>query len=230
MSEEFGSEFSGDFAAENELRALLSGLDPMSARVPVEPVTSPRARHQLEQIMSQSTEYTETVPSTSRFRGRGKTWLAAAAAVAAIAIGTTVAVGMSDGGQKVNGPAIVAAPKVLPLTAPAGGPASAMCMRFDVAQLSQAAVAFAGTVTAITPQQVTLKVDHWYKGGDADEVTVAAPASDQPNPVLEGGVDYQQGQKFLISATDGTVSSCGYSGPASPDFEKSFEQAFPAAS
>jgi hypothetical protein len=224
MSEEFGS----DFAEENELRALLSDLDPMSARVPVESPTSPRARHQLEQIMSIDT--TETVQSTSRFRGRGKTWLAAAAAVAAVAIGTTVAVSMNGGEEGVdNGPGIQA-PTVLALTAPAGGPASAMCMQFDVAQLAQEPVAFAGTVTAITPQVVTLKVDHWYKGGDADQVTVAAPASDQPNPVLEGGVDYQQGQRYLISALDdGTVTSCGYSGPATPDFEKQYEQAFPAS-
>jgi hypothetical protein len=104
-------------------------------------------------------------------------------------------------------------------------------MRFEVAQLAQEPVAFAGTVIAMTPQQVTLKVDHWYKGGDADQVTVAAPASDQPNPVLEGGVDYQQGQRYLISALDdGTVTSCGYSGPATPEFEKQYEQAFPAGS
>jgi hypothetical protein len=225
MSEEFGSEFDGDFAADDELRALLSDLDPMSARVPVESPTSPRARHQLEQIMT--TDITETTPSTSRFQGRGKTWLAAAAAVAAVAIGTTVAVSMSGDD---SGKTMTAAPKVLALTAPAGGPASMRCMRFEVAQLAQEPVAFAGTVIAMTPQQVTLKVDHWYKGGDADQVTVAAPASDQPNPVLEGGVDYQQGQQYLISALDdGTVTSCGYSGPATPEFQKAYEQAFPAS-
>ena len=226
MSEEFGSEFDGDFAADDELRALLSDLDPMSARVPVESPTSPRARQQLEQIMSIDTN--DTVETTSRFRGKGKTWLAAAAAVAAVAIGTTVAVSANNGGEE-DFNAVKPAPVVLALHGSGADPMMQMCMQFDVNQLKTAGVAFGGVVSSITSDTVTLDVDRWFKGTPkADEVTLAIPPGGA-NVALDG-IEFHQGDRYLISATDGVLGTCGYSGPASPEFEKYFEQAFGAGS
>lgn len=228
MSDEHSSEedLGGTFGEDPELRAMLSALDPMSARVPVESHTSPRARHQLEQIMSQGTEINETVtPIRSR---KGKTWLAAAAAVAAIAIGTTVAVG-ANGGDNNKG--IVAQDQpatVLALKGSGTDTSMQMCMMFDVQQLKTAAVAFGGTVKSIDSEKVTLDVDRWFKGTPkADEVTIAIPPGGD-NVALDG-IAFVQGERFLISATDGVLGTCGYSGPASAEFEKSFEQAFPGA-
>jgi hypothetical protein len=217
-----------------ELRAMLAALDPMSARVPVESPTSPRARHQLEQIMQNTDPGNEqlaagivaTTPTTIRpFRSRGKTWLAAAAAVAAIAIGTTVAISANGGNDMEN---LVAAPTVLALQTSGGDTSMQMCMMFDVQQLRTAGVAFGGTVKSIDSEKVTLVVDRWFKGTPkADEVTIAIPpGGDQ---VALDGVEFIQGNRYLISATDGVLGTCGYSGPASPEFEKSFEQAFPGA-
>jgi hypothetical protein len=217
------SEFDS-FGEDPELRALLSDLDPMSARVPVESPTSPRARHQLEQIMS--TDITETTPSTPRFRAKGKTWLAAAAAVAAIAIGTTVALNPGSGSEDST---VAAAPVVLALQGSGADPMMQMCMQFDVNQLKTADVAFAGVVTAIGTDKVTLDVDRWFKGTPkADQVTLAIPPGGD-NVALDG-IEFVQGQRYLISATDGVLGTCGYSGPASADFEKSYEQAFGAGS
>jgi hypothetical protein len=207
----------------------------MSARVPVEAHTSPRARHQLEQIIMSNTDYDNenlaagivaTTPNTIRpFRSRGKTWLAAAAAVAAIVVGTTVAVSSNGGG---GGESVVAAPTVLALQGSGADPSMQMCMMFDVKQLSTAGVAFGGTVKSIDADKVTLKVDRWFKGTPkADEVTIAIPPGGD-NAALDG-VNFVQGDRYLISATDGVLGTCGYSGPASADFEKSFEQAFPGA-
>ncbi len=228
----FGEHF--DEGQDPELRAMLSALDPMSARVPVESHTSPRARHQLEQIMQNTDHGNEsfeagsvaTTPSNVRaFRGRGKTWLAAAAAVAAIAIGTSVAVSSNGGGGGEN---VVAAPTVLALQAAGGDPMMQMCMMFDVQQLKTAGVAFGGTVTSIGADKVTLDVDRWFKGTpQADEVTIGIPPGG--DMVALDGVEFIQGNRYLISATDGVLGTCGYSGPASPEFEKSFEQAFPGA-
>jgi hypothetical protein len=231
MSEDVAAEF----PEHAELRALLSDLDPMPARVPVELATSPRARSQLEQIMSQSTEQNPvddaaTTAPRRPFAGRGKTWLAAAAAVVAIAGG--IAISFHDGPQLQD--TVAPAPSVLALTAPAGatgparpGGAGMACIRFQVEQLAQAPIAFAGTVTSITPQLVTLKVDHWYKGGTADVVTVAAP-SGQPDGI-GSGVSWDQGQRYLVSAHDDKVDGCGYTGPAAPELQQAYDQAFPAS-
>ncbi len=212
------------FASDDQLRAMLSALDPMSARVPVENSTSPRARHFLEQIMSQHTEF-EAV--AAKRAGRGKTWLAAAAAVAAIAVGTTMAVNAGGNGDR-NVVAQDQPKSVLALQTAGGDPMMQMCMMFDVKQLSTAGVAFGGTVTAIGAEAVTLDVDRWFKGTpQADEVTIAIPPGGD-NVALDG-VAFVEGKRFLISATDGVLGTCGYSGPASAEFEKSFEKAFPAS-
>jgi hypothetical protein len=214
---------SEEFAADDELRAMLSDLDPMSARVPVESHTDPRARHQLEQIMSQHTEF-EAV-ATKR-AGRGKTWLAAAAAVAALAIGTTVAVNATGGGGNDS---VVAQPVVVALQTAGGDPMMQMCMMFDVKQLATAGMAFGGTVAALDSEKVTLDVDRWFKGEPkADQVTIAIPPGG--NMVALDGVEFVEGKRFLISATDGVLGTCGYSGPATAELENYFEQAFPAAS
>lgn len=223
-----------DPSHDDDLRRLLSELDPMPARVPVEPVTSPQARHLLEQIMNESNEHVSagdspsgtaaimaTTPSNIRPLSRGRTWLAAAAAVAILGFGTTVA--LNGGGSQDP---IAVAPTVLALKGSGLDPLMQMCLAFDVATLRQAPVAFAGTVTRIDAEKVTLDVDRWFKGGNADEVTVAIPAG-QATAALDG-VNFEQDKRFLISATDGVLGGCGYSGPASSEFEKSFEEAFGA--
>lgn len=86
-------------------------------------------------------------------------------------------------------------------------------------------VAFARTVSAITAEAVTLDVDHWYKGGDADVVAVTRPDG-QSSAALDG-VDFQRGTRYLVTATGGVVNGCGYSGEATPEFEAAYRQAFP---
>jgi hypothetical protein len=43
---------------------------------------------------------------------------------------------------------------------------------------------------------------------------------------LEGGTAFEQGKDYLVSASDGTVTSCGYSGPATDELRQAYEQAF----
>jgi hypothetical protein len=207
-----------DTAADAELRRLLADLDPMSAGVPVEPVTSPHARHRLEQIMQTvDPSSTPTVVPLSRRRGP-RLILAAAASVAVLALGTTVA--MNLGGDTASQPTTMA------LEAPGGDPTMiGMCMRLDAEALRPVPVALAGTVTSLSDKTVTLHVDRWYKGGDADEVTIALPPGDV-SPALVPGVDFAQGKRFLVTATEGTVNGCGFSGPAEPELQKVFDEAF----
>ncbi len=221
---------------DDDLRRLLAELDPMSVRVPVEPVSSPQARHLLEQIMNETDQPSSagdtpsgtaaimaTTPSNIRPFSRGRTWLAAAAAVAILGLGTGVAVN-AGGGSEEN--VAIAPPTSVALTVPGGGPTMSSCLMFDVAILRDMPVALAGTVTSADAEKVTLDVDRWFKGGDADQVTIAVPEG-QTSAALDG-VSFEQGKRYLLTATEGTVNGCGYSGPATADYEKQFEQAFGA--
>jgi hypothetical protein len=39
-------------------------------------------------------------------------------------------------------------------------------------------------------------------------------------------VDFQQGERYLVTATGGNVNSCGCTTAATPDMEAAFERAF----
>jgi hypothetical protein len=202
---------------DDALRARLSRLDPAGPAVPVDPATSPRAAALMEGAMQQLSDLPAPVDRSACRRRRPVLW-AAAAAVAAVAAGVGVVVGTGGGGGTA-GP-----PTTLALSLPATGAASGACLMFDEATLRGMPVAFSGTVTATGGDRVTLDVDHWYRGGDADRVTLEVPAG-QPSAALDG-VDLRSGERYLVSATDRTVSSCGYSGPATPQLEDAYRRAF----
>jgi hypothetical protein len=195
----------------DELRARLSRIDPVGPGVPVDPATSPRAAELMERAMQSADQTTVDLPR----RRRGPVFWGAigTAAAAAAVVGIVVVVGGSAGDR----------PTTLALSLPAADVASS-CLAFDVAFLGEIPVAFAGTVTAADTEQVTLDVDHWYRGGDADAVTLAVPDG-QTSAALDG-VDFRDGERYLVTATDGTVNGCGYSGPATPQLEDAFAEAF----
>lgn len=72
---------------------------------------------------------------------------------------------------------------------------------------------------------MALDVDRWYKGGNADQITIALPPGDI-SPALIPGVDFVQGKSFLVTAVEGTVVGCGFSGPAPPELTKICDEAF----
>ena len=104
-----------------------------------------------------------------------------------------------------------------------GGDTMASCLAFDQNVLADMPVAFEGTAKNVEGERVTLEVDRWFTGGDPDEVVLVAPAGLE---ALIGGINFEEGEQYLISATDGQVNYCGYSGPATADLEAGFEQAF----
>jgi hypothetical protein len=200
--------------SDDELRTRLSRLDPAPAGSPVDPVTSPQAQELVERAMRTS----ET--ENSELTARRRPWLLPlAAAVLAIAVVGAV-FAFSGGGGRGNAPG--EDPTTLALELPSSDVAGS-CLAFDVEFLAQMPVALAGTVTAIEEQQVTLDVDRWYRGGDADVVTIAVRDG---NSIALDGVEFREGERYLVTATDGTVNGCGFSGPAEPQLEQAFEQAF----
>lgn len=206
--------------SDDDLRARLSRIDPAPAGTPVDPVTSPRARELVERIMQ--TLDTDNVPSDdlAARRRRRPLLLAAAGGVAALVGGALVLGGQFGGQQSL--PIAEDPTTTLALEAP-GDTLSASCMIFSVDVLREMPVALGGTVTTVEPGSVTLDVDRWYRGGDADLVTISVPEN---NSAALDGVDFRSGDRYLITATDGTVNGCGYSGPAEPQLEGAFADAF----
>ena len=211
----------------DELRQQLGRLDPMHPGVPVESATTPSSRARMEQIMntplidqqaSPSTPTTRPTPIESR---RRRNWLAlgGVAAAAVVAIGGAVMIGNNDGGD----PQVAAGPP-LELSLGASDP-MAMCIMFDTAVLAGMSPAFAGTATAVDGETVTLSVDRWYTGGDASTVVLEGASG---SPALIDGFEFVAGQQYLITAAEGNVNFCGYSGLATPELTAAFDAAFGA--
>ncbi|MEQ8840245.1 MAG: hypothetical protein RIB98_04640 [Acidimicrobiales bacterium] len=210
---------------EDDLRNRLGRLDPASDDVAVESLTTPSSRARLEQIMntptSPETDRPDVPPDALAIPASSGRWLVAAAAalVLLVVAGFAIAnLGDDDGSE-------VAAEPPLELDLGADDP-MASCLRAEPEILAEMSPAFAGTATAIEGETVTLTVDRWYAGGD-DATTVELQA--QPGmEALIAGFSFEVGEQYLITATDGTVNFCGYSGPATPEFLAFFDEAFPA--
>lgn len=195
----------------DQLRERLARLDPMHPGVSIDPVS----RDLLEEIMrTPVTEQPETTPEP-----RANRWLVAIAAAAALVLAVGGIIALTGGGTDpvASGPA-------LELNA-AGEDPMAMCIVFSVEELAKAALAFEGTVTAVDGATITLDVDHWFKGGDAGQVVLNAP---QGMEALIAGIPFEVGGQYLITAYDGNVNYCGFSGPSTPEYRAAFEQAFGA--
>jgi hypothetical protein len=214
----------------DELRDQIQRLDPMHADVPTDPVTAPSSRELLENIMStpvsskkapEPAEEEVTVePAVAPVR-LGRPWyaLAAAALVAVVAIGGIAL--FTGGDDSTPGTSVIASP---PLELGLGdGGASASCMVVSAEVLRGMSPAFLGTATAVDGEQVTLSVDRWYAGDEYQSVVLTAPAGME---ALTGGIDFQIGEQYFITAFDGVVNYCGYSDAYSPELESIYEEAF----
>ena len=168
--------------------------------------------------MSTSTATPEppVVPLSPRPRSR---WLLAAAAALVAVAGVAIAVigGDDDPAEREA----AAPPMELALGA---SDVMASCLPVDAAILADMPVAFAGTATAVEGETATLDVDRWYAGGEADAVQLRATPG---QAALIDGFDVEVGERYLISASEGTVSFCGFSGPVTPELTSLFEEAFP---
>jgi hypothetical protein len=112
----------------------------------------------------------------------------------------------------------------LALRLPDTGAASS-CAMFDVAFLRRMPVAFQGTAIEVKDTSVLLRVQHWFRG---EQDAVSTVLVSRPGPTSSDGVDFTAGKTYLVSAQDGMVNSCGYTGEMSPDLLALFNEAFGA--
>ncbi len=190
--------------SDERLRNRLAASAPPSE--PVDPISSDRARELMEDIMTTTIER----PSLDRRRPRLVAAVAAALVVVLGVAGAITGFGSDDD------------PAPLVLTAN-GSDALASCLPFDVGILADMSPAFAGTVVTLTDSVATLEVDRWYTGGDAEVVEIGYTPGFE---ALIGTPTLEVGQRYLITAAQGVVNGCGYSGLATPDLEAAFAQAF----
>ena len=202
---------------DDDLRTRLARIDPMrpGAADPLPSLTAAEIEERAMQTIE--TELDSPQPKQSAPWRRPRLLAAAAAVVLVLGAGAVFATSGNDPAPKAGKPTTLAL--ALPDTSTASS-----CIAFDVAFLREMPVAFGGTVTAISADTVTLDVDRWYKGGSADQVAVSL-ASGQTSAALDG-VDFAEGKSYLVAASDGTVSGCGFSGPASPELESAYAEAF----
>jgi len=221
---------------DEELRTWLRRLDPQ-ATAPVDPITSPRARH-----LPEDTLRTEPTTDTSQGRGtsntleemravaaRGATsaWWPrrrfVTAVLAAAAVAVTAGVLWNPTSDSTPAPTSAARKSTLAL-ALTDGTNAASCIRFGAAILTDVPVAFAAKAVSVGPDTVTLDVTHWYAGGTAQVVTLSTPGNN--TSVALDGVTFEAGKDYLVPATGGTVTSCGYGGEANPTLQRAYTTAY----
>lgn len=220
---------------EEQLRDRIARLDPM-ARVDyggssTNPITSPEARSLLEDIMNSPLSLDQ--PAAAE---RNRPWWAmtgaAAALIAVVAVGVATLNGDDDPEIATPTTSVVDTPtstdpdKLTVLDLSAGTEdLTASCAVLDATILAQAPIAFKGTVTMAESGVVQLTVDDAYVGVDEQAVTLSAPEGSE---ALIGGVAWEVGGQYLVTAYDGVVGYCGQTGPATPELQVVFDAAFGA--
>lgn len=198
----------------DDLRHRLRAADPVAALTP----DPSRITTLAEAAMSTDLDDTGTTTTAGERRtGTGLRVLAAAAAVAAVAaLGTAGYVSFGPDDQPA------AAPTTMELSLPPGDVMSS-CIQYSVDFLADMPVAFSGTVESVDDSSVQLEVDRWYRGGDADVVELANPSG--PMTSIDG-VEFVDGTRYLVTASEGTVNGCGYTAVWTESMAQDFATAF----
>lgn len=98
------------------------------------------------------------------------------------------------------------------------------CMAPNVRVLRAQEVAFEGTVTQVADGEATLEVSRWFVGEETDLAVVRTPAEGLVS--LGYGTELVEGEDYLVSATDGDVTLCGFTGPVTPRLETLYLKAY----
>jgi hypothetical protein len=205
---------------DDQLDARLRAADPATSLPEADPAWVARL---LEDTMSND------VLTESRENGTHNrsplTWLVAAAAAVIIAGVGIFAVVNGTGGGEPTPPPQAADPTVTQLVSPGEGALSGRCMVPNADLLSDAPVAFDGTVESISDGLVTLDTSHWYAGDPTDQVTVEAPSEELSQ--LLAAVQFKDSGRYLVAANDsGELLVCGFSAPYSQGLASLYDKAF----
>ena len=204
-----------------ELLARLRAADPAHTTAPADSWIDELTEATMNHATTESTSDAAADESQrTRRPSRRTTWAVGAAAAALVA---AAGIGIVAGRGEAPAPPAAKPDTVMTLNLPAGD-AAGMCIQFSVAALKPMDLAFSGTVTAVGTGTATLTPDHWYKGGEGTTSVKLATLGD--SVVLEGGIVFEQGKRYLVTATQGTVNACGFSGEWTPGMAAAYAEAF----
>lgn len=203
---------------EDPLQRRLRAADP-AASLP--PAPTDRTRRLLEDVMH-TEPTTETRATGTRHRGP-LTWAVAAAAVVLIA-GVALFGVLRHDDDPAAPPTAADSRSVTELAAPPSTAYDARCMVPNADVLAQQTLAVDATATDVLDGVVTLAPTHWYAGSPTELVTVQAPPEQLQD--LVGAVDFHEGGRYLVSASDGQVTVCGLTGPWSRRLAALYDAAF----
>lgn len=109
---------------------------------------------------------------------------------------------------------LVGRPGAGPVATPgaSGGPVSASCVEpyRDPASIARRTFAFDGTVTAISGDQVTFRINQAYRAAPESSVTLDAPGMTGTSITSAGGPNLALGNRYLVAGDDHFVWACGY--------------------
>jgi hypothetical protein len=206
-----------DHAPDQELLTRLRAADPASSLPSADP---DRVARLLEAAMSDTRHDPGTRTHESRETGTRDrsplTWLVAAAAVVLIA-----AAGIFGLAERDHGSTPAAQGSVTRLKS---GAVPGLCIIPNTGVLKEQSVAFRGTLRSLHGGTATFGVSHWYVGGPTDTVEVTLVPRGMPEMVH--GSDLKVGSVYLVAASDGYVTGCGYTGPASGHLQRLYDRAF----
>lgn len=147
-------------------------------------------------------------------------------AIAVLALALTGCGGEDDSGSAADAggetPTSASGDSALALTADSS--TAGKCAVPNAETLATFDTAFAGTVTSLDDGTATLSVDEWYAGDEAATVTVDSPSGDLPELLM--AVDFQEGTTYLVSATGGRVTLCGFTAEQGPELQALYDEAY----
>ncbi|GIE74969.1 hypothetical protein Aph02nite_09190 [Actinoplanes philippinensis] len=202
---------------DDDLRARLRRTDPAASLEPASPAQVARL---VEEAMSRNTRrWALPVAAALVLIAGGAAWAVTrpSTPINPVAAPTTTA------SAAVVSPGPAASAAVVSLTASG---AQAKCRAPEPQRLAESAdFAFEGTVETIENGQVTLSVTRVFRGRPADRVTVAQEG--ETSETMLGSGKFEKGTDYLVSAADGSILICGYSGEADAiGLRELYEKAF----
>jgi hypothetical protein len=149
-------------------------------------------------------------------------WVVAGVTAAASVSIALAGYSVLTGGEDSSPPAARAT--TLRLSLPAPGTSSQSCLAFSTEILAGMPLAFSGTAVEVGDGSVMIEVDHWYRGGNDDQVRLDASSGDTVS--LDGAVTFETGHRYLVTATGGVVNSCGFTSAWTDKMAAAFDEAF----
>ena len=107
-----------------------------------------------------------------------------------------------------------------------GGSAGSCVEVYDLQTLANRQLAFDGTVKGLDGDDATFTVNHWYRGGDSEETTLAGAAG--LTGLTSGGpaATVEPGTRLLVAGDSGFIWACGFTQPYNAKVARQWEEAF----